>query len=54
MAVSMLKDGTPVVLPLGELIQLLDAHPELVKGQAIKKQRKPSLLKAAASRKLRV
>ncbi len=52
MAVSMLKDGTAVVLPLGELIQLLDANPELIKAQAIKKQGKPSLVKATATPKL--
>lgn len=36
----------PVVLPLGELIQFLDAHPELLKGQAVKKQRKLSVPKS--------
>jgi|GEM_PF-5494900 len=51
MAVSMLKDGTPVVLPLGELIQLLDSHPELIQGQAVKKQRKAWVPKTPASPK---
>lgn len=54
MAVSMLKDGMPVVLPLGELIQLLDAHPELIQGQAVKKQRKSSVPKATPPKKLTV
>ncbi|WP_448572300.1 hypothetical protein [Trichothermofontia sp.] len=54
MAVSMLKDGMPVVLPLGDLIQLLDAHPEVIQGQAVKKHRKPSVPKATATQKLTV
>jgi hypothetical protein len=40
MAVSILKDGKPIVLSVEDMIQFLDADAELTKAQAIRKSRR--------------
>lgn len=40
MAVSILKDGKPVVLSVDDMIQLLDTDSELTRAQAVRKIRR--------------
>ncbi|NJN87224.1 MAG: hypothetical protein HC881_14150 [Leptolyngbyaceae cyanobacterium SL_7_1] len=40
MAVSILKDGKPIVLSVEDMIQFLDADAELTKAQAIRTSRR--------------